>query len=377
MKANQNDICISVIVPIYNAENYLGRCLESIVEQTYRNLEIILVDDGSTDGSLGICEAFGKRDDRIHILHKENGGQHSARTAGVEAAAGDYIAFVDADDYIEADTYEILMKKLHSPDVDMLLYGLWEDYEDHSVLKQNHYQNKVYERAEMERELFPSMLSYGSFFDFGILPNLVCKLIKRSLWIESNIVVDDGVFVGEDADAVYQLLVNAQKVQTVEDAPYHYCKRFDSMMWKEAQRESFVKLEMDLQKAFQKAGVEQILQSQLKEYIAFVTLLKCPKEILGPMHIFENGKTALYGAGGFGQAVYESYKNEIALWVDKDSRKYAKMGYPVQSVESLPEVQEEYEQVFVAILNTQICKEIKDRLTAMGITKPIVYYDIQ
>ena len=92
---------ISIIVPVYNAEKYLNRCIDSILKQTFTDLEIILVDDGSTDDSLKICEEYQKQDDRIIVIHKDNGGSTSARKAGVRIAKGAYIAFVDSDDWID------------------------------------------------------------------------------------------------------------------------------------------------------------------------------------------------------------------------------------------------------------------------------------
>lgn len=100
---------ISVIIPIYNTEKYLNRCIDSIISQSYTNLEIILVDDGSTDSCVQICDDFAKKDDRIKVIHKQNGGQSSARNAGLDIATGDYIGFVDSDDYILQDMYERLI----------------------------------------------------------------------------------------------------------------------------------------------------------------------------------------------------------------------------------------------------------------------------
>ena len=108
---------ISVIVPVYNAEDYLGRCLDSIIEQTYTNLEIILVDDGSTDRSGAICDEYRDRDDRIHVIHKENGGASSARNRALDISTGTYISFVDNDDWINVDHLEIMMKEIGDSDV--------------------------------------------------------------------------------------------------------------------------------------------------------------------------------------------------------------------------------------------------------------------
>lgn len=104
-----NEFRISVIVPVYNIKEYLERCVRSICAQTYRNLEILLVDDGSTDGSGDLCERLAKEDERIRVFHKENGGSSSARNLGIKEATGEYIGFIDSDDYIEPDMYELLM----------------------------------------------------------------------------------------------------------------------------------------------------------------------------------------------------------------------------------------------------------------------------
>lgn len=110
---------ISIIVPVYNVEEYVGMCIESVCNQTYRNLEIILVDDGSTDRSGDICDAYARRDERIRVIHKENGGLSDARNAGMAIASGEYTGFVDSDDWIETDMYEILYKICEKEDLDM------------------------------------------------------------------------------------------------------------------------------------------------------------------------------------------------------------------------------------------------------------------
>lgn len=115
---------ISVIVPIYNSEKYLEQCLTSLVKQTYSDLEIILVNDGSTDSSMNICEKFKKEDDRIILINKENQGLVRARKDGARKATGEYITFIDADDWIDADTYDNL-REFKS---DIIAYGLVEEY---------------------------------------------------------------------------------------------------------------------------------------------------------------------------------------------------------------------------------------------------------
>lgn len=368
------EVYISVIVPVYNAEQYLEKCVRSIIEQTYSNLEIILVDDGSTDGSGTLCDEFAVEDARVHVIHQKNCGLVVARRIGVRNALGKYITFVDADDYIDLDAYEVLVQYMREKDTDAVAFGMVEEYLGNTVYKKNHYPNQMYNRVEMEQVLFPSMLSCGSFFDFGILPNLVCKLVKRNLWENGCIEVDDSITLGEDVDVTFQLLVSAQSVQVIDYAPYHYVRRNDSMMWKGIKEGSIEKLENDLLRAFQRAGVKDILKGQLDDFITFVTLLKQPKRIADVENTLAGKKIALYGAGGFGQAIYAAYGKQVTVWVDGNYQKYSQMGGCVCPVECLLEQQEAYDMVFVAILNVEICQNVKESLTLKGIEKPIWYY---
>lgn len=124
---------ISVIVPIYNADRYLERCLSSIIGQTYKNLEIICVDDGSTDNSLAICNKYSLLDNRIKVIHKNNGGVTSARKAGMKIASGEWVGFVDSDDWLELYAYERMIKKGEKKDVTLICGNFRRNYENHSI----------------------------------------------------------------------------------------------------------------------------------------------------------------------------------------------------------------------------------------------------
>ena len=118
---------ISVIIPVYNVEPYIRQCLDSVVHQTYKNLEIIIVDDGSPDNCGAICDEYAANDERIQVIHKENGGLASARNTGIEYASGEWIAFVDSDDWCKTDYYEQLMSHMCKDPVDIF----WAGGEDH------------------------------------------------------------------------------------------------------------------------------------------------------------------------------------------------------------------------------------------------------
>ena len=122
----QKNILISVIVPVYNVEQYLERCVDSILAQTYSNLEVILVDDGTKDSGGLICDAYAQKDTRVRVIHKENGGLSSARNAGIDIAQGEYISFVDSDDWIEPDALEKLLNTAIQNQVELVIGGRWD-----------------------------------------------------------------------------------------------------------------------------------------------------------------------------------------------------------------------------------------------------------
>ena len=120
---------ISIIVPVYKVEKYLKKCVDSILAQTFTDFELILVDDGSPDDSGKICEEYAEKDARVRVLHKENGGLSSARNAGIEVAKGKYLGFIDSDDYIAEDMYELLYNTIIKEDADLSICGIYDVYE--------------------------------------------------------------------------------------------------------------------------------------------------------------------------------------------------------------------------------------------------------
>lgn len=372
---NEN-IKISVIIPIYNSQKHLCKCLDSVVNQTYKNLDIVLVDDGSTDGSGKTCDIYALKNSNIKVIHKENGGQSSARKAGMDYAIGDYITFMDSDDYIDIDAFEKILSQMDSDIMpEMIVYDLIEEYENHVTIKTNQFKAGVYDRNGIEKEILSQVLSFGSFFDFGILPNLVCKMIKRDYIQKREVDICHKVKFGEDADMVFQWLPFLKSIQIISYAPYHYNKRDDSMMGKTVQIKEIILLQDDLKKAFLKSQWKQCLLKQLEDYITFVLLLKAPDVILGENLCGGSSRIALYGAGGFGQSLYKTYHDSIIMWVDQYYEYYLKKGLLVSDVAKLIEKQEQYDVIYIAIINTQLCEEIRRKLIKCGIKKKIIYFE--
>ena len=208
---------ISVIVPIYKVEPYLRKCLDSIVNQTYRNLEIILVDDGSPDKCGSICDEYAAKDSRIIVIHKENGGVSSARNAGVSEATGAWIGFVDADDWLEVDMFTYLIENAKDYDADITVCSHWEEQPYRSVAC----------RVDTVRLLTGDEALELLLRDDVVNNYLWNKLWKRELF--QNIVFPVGRSF-EDVATAYRLFERATRVVCLPVCKYHYRQHGGSIL---------------------------------------------------------------------------------------------------------------------------------------------------
>ena len=212
---------LSVIVRIYNAEKTLHRCIDSILKQTFSNLEVILVDDGSTDSSLEICEEYAKRDNRVVVFHKENAGPTPACKSGVEIASGDYIGFVDSDDYIDADMYSSFMLEVETTGAEIAIGGITFDYFDHSKKIYNRLPAGHYNRNDIEKMVIPNMLEPNGFNIFGIIPGLPLKVFEKNLLERSLSNVWDVLTLGEDVAITSFAIMLSRSISIIESTAYH------------------------------------------------------------------------------------------------------------------------------------------------------------
>lgn len=213
---------ISVIVPVYKVENYLRQCLDSLAAQTLDDIETIIVDDGSPDGCPAICDEYAAKDARMKVVHKENGGLLSARKAGFAASKGDYIGFVDGDDWVEPETFMNMHNAIIKYSPDMVLSDFLCDYGDRAEPSSQCFEEGFYGRERLEKEIFPRMLFDGRFYSFGVNPNCWSKLVKREL-IEKNLSpVDERIRMGEDAAFIYPCMLDSQSITCVKTPTYHY-----------------------------------------------------------------------------------------------------------------------------------------------------------
>lgn len=210
---------ISIIVPVYNVEKYLGKCLDTIINQTYKNIEILVVNDGSTDDSDKILKEYYKKDKRIRIINKKNGGLSSARNKGIDKASGKYLSFIDSDDYIENDMIETLYKTIFKEEADISICEFIE--EDEMNPKQVTQQQEViniYNKDEAIKELI---------LDKKITNHAWNKLYKKDLF--ENIRYPEGRNM-EDIATTYKLFLKSNKIVKTNQIKYHYIQRSNSIM---------------------------------------------------------------------------------------------------------------------------------------------------
>ncbi len=209
---------ISIIVPVYNIEEYLPRCIESILNQSYKNLQLVLVDDGSSDRSGAICDEYAKKDSRILVLHKENGGSSSARNVGIEAATGKYLGFVDSDDYIEPDMYEKMVRAIVENRCNIVQVAR-DEKDEHG--------NKLPDICQMPAKV--TIYTAEQFLEELLMHKGDCsfctKLLNRDLFLENKF--PEGA-LNEDFHLLVKMLKQGEKVVSLPYCGYHVFYRIGS-----------------------------------------------------------------------------------------------------------------------------------------------------
>ncbi len=367
---------LSVVIPLYNVKDYLDRCVRSVCGQTYQNIEIILVDDGSTDGSEKMCDIYAEGDLRIKVVHKQNGGLVSARKAGLCQAAGTYVAYVDADDWIEKDMYEELISEMDHTDADFVSSGVIREYEGHSVMQREGILPGLYEKENKITHILKRMIETETFFKSNVIFAAWNKIYKRNFLMKWQNKVDNFVNVGEDIALLYPCLFHAEKIAVSGKCFYHYCMRDQSIMGSKRVDEFdryqilFHGLEEECKKYQNR--VPNIMD-QLNLHKHYLMLLQHADRVIR----YENGylfpfgkvnrsdRIIIYGAGRFGREVKDLLEREyacrIVAWMDKAKKE------GVQTIDLLHQIL--YDRIIIAVLLADIADEIKRELLCRGVKK--------
>ena len=369
---------ISVIVPIYMIDRYLGICIESILHQTYRNLEVILVDDGSRDRCPEICDLYAQKDGRIKVIHKPNGGLVSARKVGLRHSNGTYIGYVDGDDWIGPGFIEGLYTAVHTSEADMACAGFTRDLFSKSASFTDVLPAGIYEGQKLYT-LWSRMISEGSYYRPGITTYVWNKLFKREVLLAPQSMVDDRISIGEDAAVTYPALLNCRRVVLTDNVAYHYRQREDSML---KQRASYADEAQKLKYLYdymlhwsERTERDLHIKEQIVDYILSIAIIRSggrlPHDNFSAFDKpFCSKKVAVYSAGTFGQQLVkrliETGFCEVTAWLDDDCWEYRRCCLNVDPVESVTSCI--YDYILIAAMDSKFAEQIKKRLMDLGVS---------
>lgn len=377
---------VSVIIPVYNVKEYLPECVESVRKQTLSNLEIILVDDGSTDGSAELCDEYARQDKRIRALHQKNGGSTRARNAGLLASTGAYVGFVDSDDWIEPQMYEALLTSCLENRADIAVSLKYCNHEKSQYKEECALPAGLYEKGEESGKALVRNLIYAEDYGKrGVSPNLYDKLFRRGLLQKWQLSVDERIRYGEDDVCVYACLLDAERVIFLDQAFYHYRARAGSLCHSSdaSYFEQITWFYRQLRERFTAHPLADVLMEQLNRYMLEFVLRGVNKQfgfgygVVTPFYLPPYGeiakrslrRIALYGAGNVGQDYFRAFalwgNVAVAVWVDRQWEDCREQGLPVQPVADL--LQAEYDAVLIAVEKRGLAEQIRADLVGYGV----------
>lgn len=372
---------VSIIIPVYNTALYLRECLDSVVNQTLKDIEIILVDDGSSDGSADICREYEAIDPRIRLIVQENSGAAAARRTGVEVATSPYVGFADSDDTFDLDLYENLLEAIGDCDLvtssAISKNGIWKDGIPAGV----------YSTDEEMRYVINNCIMLGDSYTRGIAGSIFCKLYKTDIARKVFEEIEPKIYFGEDAEFIYRYILLCKLICVTELCKYHYRIRESSVS--HSSHNDFLEnlnvLYLSMRKAFIGHPCEKRLMEQLQAYIAHYLCI-VPRRMgfsektrfikyVNPMYNdLADKKIALYGAGVVGKDYYLHMTREgmaPAIWVDKRYEEL-RLNYPISPLEALQTA--EYDCIVIAVLEKELAEKITDELVELGIERKLVLW---
>lgn len=374
---------VSIVIPVYNTAEYLPECIDSIRRQTLKEIEIICVDDGSTDGSADILDEYALRDDRILVIHKDNGGPASARKTGLRAASGQYIGFADSDDWIEEDMYELLYQKAENQRVDIVTCGFFLEG-NYTTMHMDTVPQGLYAGEDM-RELREKAIYNLEEKSSGLKASLCYKLFKKDLICEAQYKIPDEITMADDKMCLLTALLECNSVYVCHKALYHYRIRENSIVHS-GSAEYLLKVYAVykyLGELFEHSCFTKNMRWQAELYITEL-LYKGINLLLG----FENknllwvdpywmdkipvgSRIILYGAGDLGRKYRRQLQSRSDLeYITCIDFSYENLNTEEFTVES-PDVVNNYvyDYIIITIKNLKKAQEIKKDLERSGVVE--------
>lgn len=378
---------LSVIIPVFNVEKYIKECIHSIQIQEYENLEIIIVDDGSSDQSGEICDDLRKHDARIRIFHQKNQGVMAARIRGIIEATGEMIGFVDGDDYIKQDMYSNMLAEMQH--ADMITCAIERDEKQYRRIVSDDFEEGIYTKDALVDLLGKAIYDFESEKMQRFIPVLWNKVyitrIMKEVALELN---GNNIAYAEDFVMLYHYMLKCKSIFISKNPHYIYRYRENSAM--HGKRDTILidinRAYLSLKHAFCGTEDRMKLEYQLQKWTVCVTAYAfnnqmafdnniCPMEFLLDGEVLRSNRIAIYGAGKCGRDYYkqlERNKRKPVIWVDKNFVEYRKQHIPVDSPELVEK--EDFDILLIAISREDMAKEIIDELESKGIRKDKLFW---
>ena len=382
---------LSVIVPVYNTAPYLKKCIDSILGQTYKDIELLLVDDGSTDGSLEICNDFAEKDKRVKLFHNPHLGAMAARQTGGRAAKGDLITFADSDDWLDPNMYEQMIALMDEMDADVVCTGHYEEFSDKSQAVYSTIPSGFYSGKEkLEKDIYSRMLYIPETGWFGISANCWNKLFKRYTIYDALMQTDERLRDGDDHAFVYPALLRADSVYLSDLLPYHHRRHLRNSLSTEYGDDVFERfgyLYSDMKHRLEESGYWDVVREGFSKQMRWF-LLKYLREALHT-DIYEDGiserpfifpfariergaNIILYGAGNVGKTYYSQIRKTryctIAGWADSNCKIEGIIG-----PEEITKIKFDY--IVIAVSSKDTKEEIEKNLCSQGIDRDIIVWE--
>lgn len=370
---------VSVIIPAYNVENFINRCVDSVINQTYKNIQVIIIDDGSTDKTGRIIDEYAKIYVGIEVIHQENQGVMMARKKGLLAAKGEYVVFVDADDWIDKDMINYMRKKAQENDADIVFSGLYRENDGLMSIKRDTNIEKKYSRGK--KEFFNNFFAREDENNVGVFPSICSKMIRTSV---AKKVVEDMNYkmrIYEDMTLITCCSILADNIVILPEVFYHYCMRTESTT--HSTNLSFLKDVNYMYNTIRKYSEGQSNEEEIREGLDWFLVDQCirglsiyydlkpsgqfpyylfPDDVIAP-----NSRIIVYGAGRVGTSYIRQFmaenKYQIVGWVDKNTEKLPVKGITVSNIDSIEHT--EFDYIVVAMkfkgMFDDICETLSDK----------------
>ena len=375
-------IKISVIIPVYNTEKMLSKCLESVMAQTLREIEIICVNDGSTDKSLSVINEYAKCDARIKIVDKENGGLVSARKAGIKVAQGKYIGYVDSDDWVESQMYEILYEYAEKYNADLVSSGYI--FEGNYISEYfDGIEEGIYS-GENIKYLRENSIYNINTKDVGLRGSLCCKLFLREKFTEVQLNIPNEITASEDKLCVVSYVLKCERVYVLKRAFYHYIKyetsmahapKYDYLSKVDGVYNYFTRLYDDVNfskkmRLQAEIYITELLYKGINSRLGFENKNMLWIDPYWMKQIMPNSRIVLYGGGELSDIYYNQLSHCKDLFLVECIDKCETVrpdGRIIQSVEKLE--QQQYDYIVLVVKNPERAKLEKEFLKSIGIPK--------